>query len=73
MTPQSSFMILATINPAREAELRRLLASMNYEPGVFESRNRWKSGPNSRWVETNCPGFKGKSSTACTECWSFSF
>jgi len=39
MTPQSSFMILATINPAREAELRRLLASMNYEPGVFNPMN----------------------------------
>ena len=39
MTPQSSFMILATINPAREADLRELLASMNHEPGLFDPTN----------------------------------
>jgi hypothetical protein len=39
MTPQSSFMILATILPARETELRRLLATMNHEPGVFNPAN----------------------------------
>jgi hypothetical protein len=39
MTPQSNFMILATINPAREVELRRLLASMNQEPGLLNPLN----------------------------------
>lgn len=39
MTPQSSFMILATILPARETELRRLLATMNHKPGVFNPAN----------------------------------
>jgi len=39
MTPQSSFMILATILPARETELRQLLATMNHEPGVFNPAN----------------------------------
>lgn len=39
MTPQSSFMILATIDPAHEAELRRLLASMNREPGILDPMN----------------------------------
>ena len=39
MTPQSSFMILTTILPARETELRRLLATMNHEPGVFNPAN----------------------------------
>jgi hypothetical protein len=39
MTPQSSFMILATIDPKREAELRGLLASMNREPGVIDPLN----------------------------------
>ena len=33
MTPQSSFMVLAPIDPRREAELGRLLASMNGAPG----------------------------------------
>ena len=33
MTPQSSFMILAAVKPEREAELRRLLDSMNDAPG----------------------------------------
>ncbi|HEY2466565.1 MAG TPA: hypothetical protein VGI45_01830 [Terracidiphilus sp.] len=39
MTPQSSFMILATIIPSREAELRQLLASMNHEPGLLDPAN----------------------------------
>jgi hypothetical protein len=39
MTPQSSFMILATIIPDREAELRRLLAAMNREPGSIDPLN----------------------------------
>ena len=39
MTPQSNFMILAPIVPAREAELRRLLASMNEAPGRVKSDN----------------------------------
>ncbi len=39
MTPQSSVMILATIIPEREAELRRLLASMNREPGSVDPLN----------------------------------
>lgn len=39
MTPQSSFMILAPIAPAREAELRRLLASMNQAPGHADPAN----------------------------------
>jgi hypothetical protein len=39
MTPQSSFMILATVDPAREAELRQLLASMNREPGIRDPMN----------------------------------
>jgi hypothetical protein len=33
MTPQSSFMVLAPVDPLREAELRRLLDSMNDAPG----------------------------------------
>jgi hypothetical protein len=33
MTPQSNFMILAPIDPTREAQLRRLLDSMNAAPG----------------------------------------
>jgi hypothetical protein len=40
MTAQSSFMVLAPIAPAREAELRRLLASMNDAPGWVDPRNR---------------------------------
>ena len=39
MTPQSSFMILATITASRSAELRSLLASMNHEPGVLNRGN----------------------------------
>src|SRR4029453_6247322 len=33
MTPQSSFMVLAPVDPLREAELRRRLDSMNDAPG----------------------------------------
>ena len=33
MTPQSSYMVLAPLNPQRQAELRHLLASMNDAPG----------------------------------------
>ena len=39
MTPQSTFMILATIVPEREAELRALLDSMNLEPGLANAKN----------------------------------
>lgn len=39
MTPQSSFMILAPVNPQREAELRRLLESMNDAPGRVNAHN----------------------------------
>jgi hypothetical protein len=39
MTPQSSFMILATVLPEREAELRLLLASMNGKPGLANPNN----------------------------------
>ena len=39
MTPQSSFMILAPVRSGHEAELRRLLASMNVEPGRFDQKN----------------------------------
>jgi hypothetical protein len=39
MTPQSSLMILAKVNPAHETDLRRLLASMNIEPGVVDPLN----------------------------------
>jgi hypothetical protein len=39
MTPQSNLMILAAIDPQREAELRSLLASMNREPGVIDPLN----------------------------------
>ncbi len=39
MTPQSSFMILAPINPGREPELRQLLASMNDAPGRVNANN----------------------------------
>jgi hypothetical protein len=33
MTPQAEFFVLAPVIPAREADLRRLLASMNEAPG----------------------------------------
>ena len=39
MTPQSSFMVLAAVNPTREAELRGLLASMNTAPGRVKPDN----------------------------------
>jgi hypothetical protein len=39
MTPQSSFMYLAPIAPAREAELRELLNSMNTAPGRVNANN----------------------------------
>ena len=39
MTPQSGFFVLAPIVPAREAELRRLLASMNEAPGRVKANN----------------------------------
>lgn len=39
MTPQSSFMVLSAVNPEREAELRRLLASMNEAPGRLNADN----------------------------------
>jgi hypothetical protein len=37
MMPQSSFMVLATVHPQREAELRRLLSSMNDGPGRLKA------------------------------------
>src|ERR1700752_1062859 len=39
MTPQSNLMILAAIDPLREAELRALLAAMNRSPGVVDPFN----------------------------------
>jgi hypothetical protein len=39
MTPQSSFMVLAPIEPSREGELRELLASMNEGPGRVNANN----------------------------------
>src|SRR5262249_51292175 len=39
MTPQSSVMVLAPIIPSREAELRRLLDSMNDAPGRVSVTN----------------------------------
>lgn len=39
MTPQSAFMVLAAIDPARETELRGLLASMNEAPGRVKANN----------------------------------
>ncbi len=39
MTPQSSFMVLAAVNPEREAELRSLVASMNDAPGRVKPDN----------------------------------
>src|SRR5207245_1830204 len=33
------FMVLAAVNPARESELRQLLASMNRAPGRVDPRN----------------------------------
>src|SRR5258705_5964864 len=40
MTAQSSFTVLAAVHPEREAELRRLLASMNDAPGRVKADNR---------------------------------
>ena len=39
MTPQSPFMILAPVSPPREAELRRLLDTMNDAPGQARPDN----------------------------------
>ncbi len=39
MTPQSNFMVLAPIVADRIDDLRRLLASMNREPGVVDPQN----------------------------------
>ncbi len=39
MTPQSSFMVLAPVDPAREQELRDLLESMNEGPGRVDAGN----------------------------------
>jgi hypothetical protein len=39
VTPQATFMIVAAIDPAREAELRGLLASMNDSPGRVNADN----------------------------------
>ena len=39
MTPQSNFMVLAPVDPQREAELRQLLASMNDAPGRVNPNN----------------------------------
>ncbi len=39
MTPQATFMVVAAIDPARETELRRLLASMNDSPGRVNPDN----------------------------------
>jgi hypothetical protein len=39
MTPQSHFMIVAPIDPPREPDLRKLLATMNSEPGMADPAN----------------------------------
>ena len=39
MTPQSSFAVVATIEPGREGDLRTMLASMNLRPGVVDPEN----------------------------------
>jgi len=39
MTPQSSFMVLATLPRSRMASMRELLATMNLEPGVVNPDN----------------------------------
>src|ERR1700750_997648 len=41
MIPQSSFMVLAPIDRAREAELREKLASMNGAPGHADPNNEY--------------------------------
>lgn len=40
MIPQSNFMVLAAIEPSREAELRALLDSMNEAPGRVDPNNK---------------------------------
>src|SRR5689334_1384070 len=37
MLPQSTFFVLAPIRPEREADLRRMLASMNQAPGRLKA------------------------------------
>lgn len=39
MMPQSTFMVLSEVDPARESELRRLLGSMNDAPGRVNAHN----------------------------------
>jgi hypothetical protein len=39
MTPQSNFMVLASVAAGRTDDLRRLLASMNLRPGVVDPQN----------------------------------
>jgi hypothetical protein len=39
MTPQSSFMIVAPIDPRRIEDLRKMLGSMNHRPGVVNPLN----------------------------------
>jgi hypothetical protein len=39
VTPQSAFLVLATVVPAAEPRLRALLASMNAEPGIADPGN----------------------------------
>jgi len=41
MIPQSSFMVLAPVDPAREAELREMLAAMNSVPGHADPNNKY--------------------------------
>jgi hypothetical protein len=41
MIPQSSFMVLAPVDRAREAELRALLATMNTAPGYADPSNKY--------------------------------
>src|SRR5437899_2000521 len=39
MTPQSNLMVVAPILESREAELRQMLSTMNFEPGVVNPEN----------------------------------
>jgi hypothetical protein len=41
MTPQDNIMVVASIPPGREAELRRLMETMNTSPGIFDPGNRF--------------------------------
>jgi hypothetical protein len=41
MIPQSSFMVLAPVDRAREAELREILAAMNAVPGHADPNNKY--------------------------------